>query len=227
VLSGSGYAEDLALAILAVEAAGRAVMRHFGEELHVVEKSRDQPVTAADLEADLILRHALLGARPGYGWLSEETTDRRDRLAAERVWIVDPLDGTRSFIDGWPEFTISVGLAERGRAAVGVIHNPATAELFWAVRGGGAFARAPGGGSVTPGSLAALVPGAERGAWRGSRGASSGSREQVFPVGRRLRVSRRSTRDQAVLLASRAEIAAGEFDPFHGGWRLLATGSTA
>jgi myo-inositol-1(or 4)-monophosphatase len=80
----------------------------------------------------------LAGTRPGYGWLSEETEDSPDRLQRSRVWIVDPIDGTRSFIDGRPDFTVSVGLAVDGAVALGVVYNPARDELFCAVRGAGA-----------------------------------------------------------------------------------------
>jgi myo-inositol-1(or 4)-monophosphatase len=183
---------DLELAVSAAREAGEALMRRFGGAHEVTYKEPDQPLTAADLEADEILRARLLGARPEYGWLSEETKDAPDRLRRERVWIVDPLDGTRSYIAGRPEFAVSIGLVEAGRAVLGVVYNPATGELFWAVRG--------------------------RGAWR-----ETPRRRGVV----RLHVTARSTGDQAVLLASRSEIAAGEFDPFHGGWVLRPTGSTA
>jgi myo-inositol-1(or 4)-monophosphatase len=225
-----GRRADVELALEAAVAAGAAVMESFGRPMEVVEKAPDQPVTPADLEADGILRARLLGARPGYGWLSEETADRPDRLGAERVWIVDPIDGTRSFIAGRPEFAISIGLAERGEAVLGVVHNPATGELFWAVRGGGAY-----GARVGRGEGEAKGEGRRAGKG-GAEGA--GAARGVGPVGWaarvvgegaavRLRVSEGRSEDQRVLLASRSEIAAGEFDPFHGGWRIRPVGSTA
>lgn len=130
---------DLNLAMRAARAAGREVMRHFRGGGEVRYKSADQPVTEADLAADRLLRDLLLGERPGYGWLSEETADSPDRLGQERVWVVDPIDGTRSFVDGVAEFAVSVGLAVGGRAVVGVVYNPATDELYHASLGGGAF----------------------------------------------------------------------------------------
>ena len=132
---------DLELATRAARAAGEIAMHYFGTELVVHHKSPQQPLTAADLEADARLREMLLGVRPDYGWLSEETEDNPDRLQRRRVWIVDPIDGTRSFIAGRPEFAISVGLAEHGAAVVGVVYNPAREELFWAIRGAGAYVR--------------------------------------------------------------------------------------
>jgi myo-inositol-1(or 4)-monophosphatase len=145
---------DLDLAIRASLAAGREVMRHFRGGGEVRYKSADQPVTEADLAADRLLRDALLGERPGYGWLSEETADSPERLARERVWVVDPIDGTRSFVDGVAEFAVSVGLAVAGRAVVGVVYNPATDELYHASAGGGAFRNGePVRVSVSPAAL--------------------------------------------------------------------------
>lgn len=182
------YEADLRLAFEATAAAGSAVMRVFGTALEVTLKAPDQPLTAADLEADAILRDVLLAHSPGYGWLSEETVDRPDRLGRARVWIVDPIDGTRSFIAGRPEFSLSVGLAEHGEAVLGVVSNPATGELFWAVRGRGAFRRREG-------------------------------RDE------RLEVERAPS--EPSLLASRSELAAGEFEGLSPTWRLRPTGSTA
>lgn len=141
-------AADLALALEAARAAGTLVMETFRTETEVRHKSPDQPVTEADLRADALLAERLLSHRPEYGWLSEETVDRPARLSRRRVWIVDPIDGTRSFIAGYAEFGISVGLAEEGVAVLGVIHNPARDEMFWAVRGGGAFLRTGAGEDV-------------------------------------------------------------------------------
>jgi myo-inositol-1(or 4)-monophosphatase len=87
-------------------------------------KQGDDPVTAADLEVN----EALLACLPqdGEGWLSEETVDDPRRLECERVWVVDPLDGTREFVQGIPEWCVSIGLVERGRAVAGGICNPST-----------------------------------------------------------------------------------------------------
>lgn len=130
---------DLQLAIEAVRAAGEAIMPAFHAGQEVRYKAPDQPVTDADEAADRILRERLLGARPDYGWLSEETKDSPERLGKRRVWVVDPIDGTTSFVIKRPEFGISVALVEEGLPVVGVIHNPATGETFWATLGGGAF----------------------------------------------------------------------------------------
>jgi myo-inositol-1(or 4)-monophosphatase len=102
-------------------------------------------VTQADLAADALLHEQLIDARPDYGWLSEETVDGPDRLARRRVWIVDPIDGTRSFIARRPEFAISIGLVEDGIPIAGVVYNPARDELYGASLGGGAWAERNGG----------------------------------------------------------------------------------
>src|ERR671921_752148 len=102
------------------------------------EKAPGQVVTEADLAVDRLLKERLLGARPDHGWLSEETEDDRLRLQRAQAWVVDPIDGTRSFADGVPEFTISVALVEDGAAVIGIVLNPATDELFLAARGQGA-----------------------------------------------------------------------------------------
>jgi myo-inositol-1(or 4)-monophosphatase len=137
--SPADYAADLELVLRAVRAAGDAVLPAFRAGLEVRFKEPGQPVTDADLEADRILHEVLLGGRPEYGWLSEETSDTPERLAKERLWVVDPIDGTNSFVKGYPEFAISVALVDRGRAVVGVVLNPATDELYHAAIGGGAF----------------------------------------------------------------------------------------
>ncbi len=91
------------------------------------KSSRGDPVTAADLAANEVLLDILPG--PGEGWLSEETADSPDRLQHRRVWVVDPLDGTREFVDGIPEWCISVGLVEDGVPAAGGILSPSTDQL--------------------------------------------------------------------------------------------------
>lgn len=86
-------------------------------------KVNSDPVTMADLEVDHALREELLDE--GEGWLSEETADNADRLSQQRVWVVDPLDGTREFVQGIPEWCVSIGLVEDGQAIAGGILNPA------------------------------------------------------------------------------------------------------
>lgn len=104
-----------------------------------VEHKSDRTLcTVADRRADAFLRTTLRGVCAA-GWLSEESADAAGRLAEERVWVVDPLDGTREFVQGVPEYSVAIALVERGEPVLGVVHNPATQEMFWAVRGCGAF----------------------------------------------------------------------------------------
>lgn len=118
--------------------AGEVVRASFGLSLRVEMKAARQPVTEADRAADRLLRDLLLGARPQYGWVSEESDPSGGEDAARR-WIVDPLDGTTNFVAGRPEFAVAVGLLERGTAVVGVVYNPLSGELYHAVAGEGAF----------------------------------------------------------------------------------------
>jgi myo-inositol-1(or 4)-monophosphatase len=111
----------------------RGYWRRGGYEIG--SKGRDNPVTQADLEADRALKKLLHDAFPEYGWLSEETADSDARLNCRRVWIVDPLDGTKEFIKGIPEFCVAIALVEEGKPVLGVTYNPITREMFWSARG--------------------------------------------------------------------------------------------
>ena len=124
----------------AAEAAGAIAARHFGARPEVWEKDAGQgPVTEADLEIDRMLRARLLAARPGYGWLSEETPDDAARLASEAVFIVDPIDGTRAFIEGNKGFAHALAVARAGRVTAAVVHLPLMALTYAARAGGGAL----------------------------------------------------------------------------------------
>ena len=128
------------LTIEAAREAGEIAMRHFGGDHARWEKGPGQIVTEADIEIDRHLNARLLGADLGeVAWLSEETEDDPRRTGVRHAWIVDPIDGTRAFAAGKPEFTISIGLVEDGRPLMGVVFDPVSGGLFEAVRGGGAF----------------------------------------------------------------------------------------
>lgn len=119
-----------------VQEAGRIAMRHFGQPHRRWEKGPGQIVTEADIEIDAFLHQAL--RRTGDAWLSEEVADDGSRHGAARTWVVDPIDGTRSFAEGKPEFAVSVALLVEGRPELGFVYNPARDELFEAAAGGGA-----------------------------------------------------------------------------------------
>ena len=101
----------------------------------VERKAGGDPVTEADRRVDEVL-HRILPS-PGEGWLSEETVDDHTRLDCSRVWVVDPLDGTREFVEGLPEWSISIGLVEDGQPVAGGILNPATGQLMLGALGEG------------------------------------------------------------------------------------------
>ena len=122
----------------AVGEAGALALGKFGIPIRNWTKGGNSPVCEADIEADLLLRDRLMHATPGYGWLSEESADDPARLVARRVWIVDPIDGTRGFIGGRPDWAISAALVEDGRPIAAALFAPVTDELFLAVKGEGA-----------------------------------------------------------------------------------------
>ncbi|MBT3662608.1 MAG: 3'(2'),5'-bisphosphate nucleotidase CysQ [Candidatus Marinimicrobia bacterium] len=119
--------------------AGSIIMSYYNTDYEIKDKGYHNPVTTADHAADTLLKKTLMAARPDYGWLSEETVDSPARLSKERVWVVDPLDGTKEFIEGVPNFVVSVALVENGYPVVGVLYNPVTKEMFTAEKSKGAF----------------------------------------------------------------------------------------
>lgn len=130
---------DLALLLQAAEASGRIALGHLGRRPDTWEKPGGQgPVTEADLEIDRMLRAELTAARPDYGWLSEESRDDPGRLGAHRVFIVDPIDGTRAFVAGEPGYAHALAVAEAGRVIAGVVHLPALERTYAATEGAGA-----------------------------------------------------------------------------------------
>lgn len=195
--------DDLELALDAVRAAGRVVMETFGTDMDVRHKGPDQPVTRADLEVDALLSERLTRSRPDYGWLSEETADSPERLERARVWVVDPVDGTRSFVAGYPEFAISVALVVDAAPVLGVIHNPAADYVVWATVGGGAWGR--------------------EGWDRSEGGRSNESGADASPT----LLDAMTEAGLDTLLASRSERGSGEFEPFEDDWAIREVGSTA
>lgn len=127
------------IAEVAASAAGVVVMGLFRGKYDIREKSKNNPVTTADLEANRAIRETVLGAFPDDGWLSEEDQDTERRLDRARVWVVDPIDGTKEFIEGVPQFAISIGFVVDGRVRAAVVFNPAKERLYKAASGRGAF----------------------------------------------------------------------------------------
>jgi myo-inositol-1(or 4)-monophosphatase len=177
--------QDLAKISGALELARETVSKYTSGKIEATLKDGGDPVTEADIELDKVLREALL--EEGEGWLSEETVDSPERLSKKRVWIVDPIDGTREFVKGIPEWCISIGLVEDGKPIAGGICNPASDELFL--------------GSVETG---------------------------VTLNGKKVSTSKKQDLKGATVLASRSEVARGEWDSFiDGTMEIIPTGSVA
>jgi len=131
---------DLELLLTAGEAAAEIAKRYFKANPETWDKGDGQgPVTEADLEIDRMLKAELLAARPDYGWLSEESEDGAARLGAERVFIVDPIDGTRAFINGEKTWSHALAVVENGAVVAAVVHVPMLERTYTATLGGGVW----------------------------------------------------------------------------------------
>ncbi|MEM9289645.1 MAG: 3'(2'),5'-bisphosphate nucleotidase CysQ [Pseudomonadota bacterium] len=131
--------EDLEVAIAAAHKGGALAAEHFGTDFKSWKKDGGDPVTEIDLAVNAILEETLRGARPSYGWLSEETKDDQSRLSAQRVWVVDPIDGTRAFMKGRAEFCVSIACVEAGEVLTAVLYDPIAKATYTASKGGGAW----------------------------------------------------------------------------------------
>lgn len=183
--AGRRRKDDLARLDKALRLSGELIRKLLRGSITVSRKKGGDPVTEVDLAVSEMLRTELL--QPGEGWLSEESKDDRSRLRCSRVWVVDPLDGTKEFIQHIPEWCVSIGLVEDGVAVAGAILNPATGESYL------------------------------------------GSKETGLRFnGRAARVRRRASLKGALVLASRSELARGEWERFQGkAFTVQATGSVA
>ena len=130
---------NLNLAKEAAIEAGSIIMKYYQKDYDVHQKSYHNPVTTADKEADEKIKQILLSNNSDYGWLSEETVDSKERLSKKYIWVVDPLDGTKEFIEGIPNFVVSIALVEDNKPILGVLYNPVTGEIFSAANNCGSF----------------------------------------------------------------------------------------
>jgi myo-inositol-1(or 4)-monophosphatase len=121
-----------------VREAGLLALSMFGKPLKNWTKEASSPVSEADVAVDTLLRERLCGAEPGIGWLSEESIDDPARLQSRFVWIVDPIDGTRGYIAGLPDWAVSAALVEYGRPIAACLFAPVTDEFYIALAGKGA-----------------------------------------------------------------------------------------
>jgi myo-inositol-1(or 4)-monophosphatase len=160
----------------AVREAGALALGKFRTPFKTWTKGESSPVSEVDIEVDALLRDRLTRHDRRYGWLSEESADDPARLDAKRVWIVDPIDGTRGFIAGQPDWTVVAALVEDGRPIHAAVYVPVDDQLFLAAAGRGATLNgvpvAASGGDALGGArvngakrrseaLASLVPGIE------------------------------------------------------------------
>lgn len=153
-----GRDDDLALLIEAARLAGRIALRYWKRNPKTWEKGDEGPVTEADIAVNDALAQLLRSARPGYGWLSEETPDTTARLECEHVFILDPIDGTRAFIAGEDSFSHAIAIARHGQVTAGVVFLPALDRLFAATETGPATLNgAPIHASTLPGIAGANI----------------------------------------------------------------------
>ena len=139
VADGHPLKADHALLLEAVSEAGELAKSLFDRGVETWNKSDNTPVTEADLAVDTLLNETLSRARPDYGWLSEETQEDPIRRDFKRVWIVDPIDGTKGFVRGTDQWCIAAALVEDGVPLLGVVVNPVRGEIFEAAQGEGAY----------------------------------------------------------------------------------------
>lgn len=143
------YKKELEAAISAGLIAKDIIMEIYNSRFDVEIKDDNSPVTLADKKADIAIREYLAPLFPTYHFLTEEGVDSKERLSAEYVWIIDPLDGTKDFVNRDDEFTVCIALSHLGKVVVGVIVVPVSGQVFYATLNGGAFERLKDG-SNTP-----------------------------------------------------------------------------
>ncbi|AEI94031.1 MULTISPECIES: inositol monophosphatase family protein [Roseobacter] len=131
---------NLNIMMKAARRAGRSLVKDFREveNLQVSMKGAGDFVSRADLNSEKVLKEDLMGARPTYGWLAEESGEEEGQDPTRR-WIVDPLDGSTNFLHGLPHWAVSIALEHKGQVVAGVVYDPAKDELFFAEKGAGAW----------------------------------------------------------------------------------------
>jgi myo-inositol-1(or 4)-monophosphatase len=136
--SDGGLAGETRQLAAALREAGAIALKTFQTPVRTWLKNQASPVSEADIAVDGFLRERLAGLATGCGWLSEESADDRSSATARRLWIVDPIDGTRSYLAGRPDWAISAAFVVDGRPVVAGVFAPVTDELFVAAAGAGA-----------------------------------------------------------------------------------------
>ncbi len=140
----ASYERELRVAKELARAAGAAALAYYGGPLRIQHKDGlNEPVTQADYAANEVILRGLRAEFPADGLLSEESADTERRLRRSRVWMIDPLDGTKGFIAGDGDFAVQIGLTVAGESVLGVVYAPAQGMLYWAARGAGAWVVRP------------------------------------------------------------------------------------
>lgn len=140
------YEREMRIALELAREAGAVILDFYDGPLKIEQKSDSgdrEPVTQADKAANEIIVRRLQEEFPDDGILAEESVDTSRRLGKQRVWMIDPLDGTTGFIDGNGDFAVQIGLAENGKPVLGVVYQPLTGVLYRALRGGGTWIERP------------------------------------------------------------------------------------
>ncbi|MCP3447570.1 3'(2'),5'-bisphosphate nucleotidase CysQ [Bradyrhizobium sp. CCGUVB14] len=166
-LDANVLTHDAALLKDAVRDAGALAQSMFRTELKKWTKGASSPVSEADIAVNDLLEARLRGATPDYGWLSEESADDATRLSRRLTWVVDPIDGTRNYLNGHDEWCVSVALVEDASPVLAAVFAPVSNEFFFAVRGQGTIlngkpVRATGGTALDFARVAGPKPMVER-----------------------------------------------------------------
>ena len=138
-ISAADLEKDRKLLLDVGKEAGKIALTYFNADNRVWTKSGESPVSQADYAVDKFLRETLLAERSDYGWLSEETEDDYSRLKSQTVFVVDPIDGTRGFLEGSLKWCVSIAIVFKGRPLVGVLDCPAMGETYSAAFGQGSI----------------------------------------------------------------------------------------
>lgn len=226
-----GHADDLNRINAALDAALVVLEDFTPGRIASRRKAGGDPVTEADVLVDAEMKRILPDS--GEGWLSEESVDSTDRLGKSRVWIVDPIDGTREFVDGIPEWCVSIGLIEDGRPVAGGIHNPAAGERITGSIDTGLKYEGPspvsGKTSLDGARVGASRSEMRRGEWR----RFEGDRFEIVPMGSvayKLALTAAGILDATWTLVPKNEwdLAAGvALVEAAGGWAVLNDGTPA
>lgn len=138
IAEGAELSPDAALLVATVREAGALALSMFGTDVRNWTKGASSPVSEADIAVNDLIRQRLQSAAPDYGWLSEESADDPTRLGKRRVWIIDPIDGTRSYLAGRSDWCVSAALVEDASPLLAAVFAPVSNEFYFATRGGGA-----------------------------------------------------------------------------------------